>query len=359
MIRLGKNLSPLCFLPSGQLLCYRRGNLLVVKNYKIELKHRVFFNFKERVLGNFGTLFRLLRLGVRAAEAIDNDHILLNIGNSISEYSLSKGELSKGFFVGEGIRPLIFTIVKGIIGINDGVYFGGYRGNNFKEQVHVYKRIAIDQWEIVYTFAQGMINHIHNIVADPYRNCLWVFTGDFDEAAAIWKITDNFKKVERVLCNKQMYRGCVVFPVKQGLLYATDAPFAQNYVYLLKDDFTVVQLREIDGSCIYGCQVKDKYVFSTTVEPDGRTNTIFNLLFSRKRGAGIRDMYTRMYVGDISGGFKEVYKVKKDILPYLFQFGVIRFPYGVNTSEKLYFQPVATNKHDLDLLVIDDVSIYE
>ena len=76
-------------------------------------------------------------------------------------------------------------------------------------------------------------------------------------------------------------------------------------------------------------------------------------MISRKRGEGIKDMYSHLYVGSAIAGFKEVYKEKKDIWPYLFQFGVIRFPYGLNSTSKLYFQPVATNKHDLDLMIID------
>ena len=35
---------------------------------------------------------------------------------------------------------------------------------------------------------------------------------------------------------------------------------------------------------------------------------------------------------------------------YTFQFGVFRFPYGQNNSDSLFFQPVATNKHDLSIL---------
>lgn len=122
---------------------------------------------------------------------------------------------------------MIFTNVKSIKGFDDCICFGGYRDNIDKEPVHIYKRTEIDKWDIVHTFKSGEINHVHNIVADPYRDCLWAFTGDFDEASAIWKITNNFKKVERVLCNNQKYRGCVIFPVNEGLLYATDAPFHQ------------------------------------------------------------------------------------------------------------------------------------
>lgn len=347
------NITPLCFLSSGDLICYQYGKLIILRDGKIIAKYEIFGSKKEKYIGRINLFFRLFRLGVRVADIVDDKRILLNVGNYIYEYDFLIKKLSEGYYVGDGIRPLTFTNVKNIKGFDDCICFGGYRGNINKDPVHIYKRTGIDKWDIVHTFKFGEINHVHNIVADSYRNCLWAFTGDFDEASAIWKITDNFKRVERVLCNNQKYRGCIIFPLREGLLYATDAPFSPNYIYLLKDDFSMEIIRQIDGSCIYGCQVGNRFAFSTTVEPDGRTNSILKLLISRKRGIGIKDMYTHLYVGSIIDGFREVYKEKKDIWPYLFQFGTIRFPYGVNLTSKLYFQPVATNKHDLDLMTFD------
>lgn len=349
--RIAKNCSPLCFLPSGDLVCYQHGKLIILRNGRRVTEYTLFANKRETLIGRFNILFRLLRLGVRAVEPIDEERIVMSVGNQLYKYDFSSQTLSAEYLVDNGVRPLIFTTVKGIMGFEDCICFGGYRGNKDKEPIHIYKRT--DKWEIVYTFEQGTINHIHNIVADPYRNCLWAFSGDFDEASAIWKITDNFKTVERVLYNDQKFRGCVVFPVKEGLLYATDAPFTPNYIYLMKEDMSVVTICEIDGSCIYGCQFGDKIALSTTVEPDGRYNSTMNLLINRKRGAGIKDMYSHLYIGNLSEGFKEVYKEKKDLWPYLFQFGTIRFPYGYNTTDKLFFQPVATNKYDLDLMIFE------
>lgn len=38
-------------------------------------------------------------------------------------------------------------------------------------------------------------------------------------------------------------------------------------------------------------------------------------------------------------------------LSFLFQFGVFKFPYGVNNTDTLYFQPMATKENDLRLMV--------
>ena len=329
--------------------------MLILENRKIVKTLSVFYNNKkERILGRCRYLYRLFRMGVRAACPLNESIVLLSIGSKIHELNIQDGSLSDGYFCGKGIRPLIFTQVDGISTVESGIYFGGYLGNKAKNPVSVYKRVSKDKWKVVYTFLNGAINHVHSIVSDSYRDCLWIFTGDFGEASAIWKVTHNFKTVECVCCNNQKYRGCVIFAIPDGLLYATDSPFINNFIYLMNPaDYDVKAITPISGSCIYGCQWNNKFVFSTTVEGDGRNTSRIEFYFGRKRGAGIADEYVHLYCGNLEESFKEIYKEKKDIMPYYtFQFGIFKFPYGVNNTDTLYFQPVATNTHDLSLVAI-------
>lgn len=342
--------TPLCFLFNNQLLCYKKGKILVVQDDLVKKEYPILANKKERMFGWNRLALRLFRFGVRAAIEYEPDHVLLSVGNSIFELDLNKSEVSKGWCCDGVIRPLVMSLVNNIAGFEDGVYFGGYLHNKEKNPVNVYHRVGVDKWNVVYTFPQGAINHVHNIVPDPYRQCLWVFTGDFDDAAAIWKISDGFRKVERFAFGDQKWRGCVAFATPNGLLYATDTPFSDNHVFLMKEDGSLETIANLSGSCIYGCQWKGKFVFSSTVEADGRDESFLKLLFSKKRGAGIVDDYVRLYIGDCYNGFKEMYKEKKDCLPFIFQFGVFKFPAGVNKTNMLYFQPVATKKNDLKLL---------
>ena len=348
------NTIPLCFLPDGRLLCYHQGTIQLMKNGKTERIISIPTTWLERFFGWSRLATRLMRFGIRAAVACDNDNIVLYGWNKLYVFSIASGQITAMQSLEKGVRPLTFTVVRGIPSFDDGVYFGGYVHNPSMNPVSIYRRVGTNQWEVVYTFPPKTINHIHNIIADPYRECLWVFTGDFDEAAAIWKVTDGFRGVERIVSGDQMWRGCVAFALPEGLLYATDTPFAKNHVCLLKDDGSLSILGNLSGSCIYGCKWKDKYVFSTTVEADGRNESLMKLFFSRKIGIGIDDGFSRIYIGDLTCGFSEVYKEKKDVFPFIFQFGTFKFPVGVNDSDFLYFQPVATSKNDLKLMLIKD-----
>lgn len=341
--------SPLCYLPNGQLLCYDKSGFFLMQDGVVV--HRLCFSssFIERCQ----LLNRVLRKGVRASLAIDNNSVVLSYGQTLKELDLQSGLMSKGWGCDNAIRPLMFTNVTNVEGFSNGIYFGGYLQNKEKKPVSIYHRVGVDQWDVVYTFPCGAINHVHNIIPDPYRQCLWILTGDFGDSAAIWKVTEGFNKVERFVYGNQKWRGCVAFAIPEGILYATDTPFDSNHIYLLREDRSIEMLGDLCGSCIYGCQWNNSFVFSSTVEADGRDETLMKLMFSKKRGSGIIDDYVRIYMGNLNKGFKEIYKEKKDFLPFIFQFGAFKFPSGINNSNTLYFQPVATNKNSMKLMDIN------
>src|SRR5690606_24197021 len=131
---------------------------------------------------------------------------------------------------------------------------------------------------------------IHNLIPDRFRDCVWILAGDFDDSAAIYKATENFNKIEKIVSGHQEYRSCVAFPVEQGLLYATDSQFEQNSIRLLKEDTNKKWISEplhyINGSCIFGALINNEYYFSTAVEAVNSGNK-FQILLRNRRGPGI------------------------------------------------------------------------
>lgn len=351
-----KNTSPLCYLPNGKLCCYSHGNIILIHNQRIVDRFRIFESIKEKHLSKIRIINKALRLGVRSATAIDNNTIIINIRNTLFEVDLIKKSISNGYYIGQGVRPLQFSKIINIEGFEDTVVFGGYVLNPNKKPVSIYKRISTDNWEIIYTFPNKTINHIHNIVPDPYRQCVWIFTGDTEESAAIWKCTDNFKNIERFVSNNQKFRACVGWATKQGLLYATDSPTTDNYIYLLEindNTYKLTKIKDLSGSCIYGGICNHKYVFSTTVEDNGLYKNIIQRYFNWTRGTGIKDENAHLYIGTPEQNFVDIYQEKKDLWPFIVQYGVFKIPSGLSNNNTLYFQPIATTKNDSSLLSIE------
>jgi hypothetical protein len=313
--------------------------------------------YRERFLSRIRLAHRLLRLGVRNAVQVDSRTILVHVNKRFYELNITTGEICPGFVPEVGVRALNVSIISGVAGFDDSIVFGGYVRNGAKRPVNVYRRVSLSEWQVVYTFEQGLVNHVHNIIPDRENGCAWIFTGDFDEAATIWRATDNFRKVEKVFRGDQMYRGCTGFAVNGGVLYATDTPFARNSIRFLHatadgKGWESRHVHDISGSCIYGCEVNDKYVFSTVVEADGRNETLLRLLFGWKKGPGIEDYYSRVYVGTMEEGFTDIYKVRKDMAPFIFQSSTLRFPSGNVETGFIIAEHVATNKYDGSAIAI-------
>ena len=189
-----------------------------------------------------------------------------------------------------GRGPLNYTIIENIKNFENSIVFGEYFGNNSRKHIHIYKRNKNFKWEIIYTFKEGTINHIHSIIPDKFRNCLWIFAGDFDHSSSIWKVENNFKNIERILYGKQIYRACVGYPTEEGLIYATDTQFEKNSIRILrinKGDLLSEELFKINGTCVYGTNLKDYLVFSTCTEPTHHPENKLLLFFDNKPGPGI------------------------------------------------------------------------
>lgn len=172
----------------------------------------------------------------------------------------------------------------------------------------------------------------------------WIMTGDNDKKAGIYRADCDFLRVEPINIGEQRYRAVVAFPYKDGIIYATDSVENENHLYVCEsdNDYVARQLFPINGSCIYGTETKDYYVFSTTVEPpEGRG---IRALFSNKLGGGIksRDVHLVTVAKRDLSDIRIVAKYRKDWLPMkLFQYGAVMFPSGQYRNEDLLIFPVA------------------
>lgn len=341
----------------GKLVLYKRGEIYLLENNLEEVvRHGELTNsFKEKKISTNSYLNRLLRLGVRTSYISKSGTLFAIIGSTLFEYNMFNKTLDNVTYFNN--RSLYITEANNIEGFQDCIVFGEYFNNPEKKEVKIYSKSVDTEWKTTYVFPKGEINHIHNIIPDKYEKCLWILTGDFGNSSAIWKVEDNFKKVKCVLRGDQIFRSCIGFPTREGLIYATDTPFSKNSVRLLykdnvDDNYYSKHIQDINGSCIYGCRYNDKLYFSTVVESNGVYKNRFHALLSRCKGDGIKDYKSYLYKED-GGKFKIVYSSQKDALPFVpFQFGSIQFPAVDFRFDVLPLYHVASKKYDLSTLLL-------
>jgi len=343
---------PLCFNSSG--------SLLLAKSSKVYLRSAdgeviFLFTFMEsllnKLLGRFSLWFRLKRLGVMTAIS-SGDLTFFAYGGKIHRYDLINKELVEEFTFRKGRGPLQFCEIRGISGFSNSICFGEYFGNHDRKEIKIYQRGGDGKWVSPFQFKVGEINHIHALIPDSINECVWILVGDFEHSSAIYMAKDNFQDIEMIVSGKQCYRACVAFPTKEGLLYATDTQIEKNSIRLLskcKGEWVSKKLYDLNGSCIYGGELKDYYIFSTSTEPCEKPKNKLLRLLDNKPGIGIIENKSDIVSFKKSDHSFEIISSKgKDIFPYrLFQFGTIMFPAGKSKNNVLFSYNVASKKNDL------------
>lgn len=332
-------------LPGYKPLLYWKGQLLLSRGYNLILANHALTHFSplaklpsntlKKICTNFRLISRLLRLEVGpACDLKDGIHCLICHQGGVYRLNMENGSFVREFVLPHGGRPLQFTRVD-TVGFQPGIYMGEYFGNPGKEKARIFHRDEAGQWTTAYTFPSGAINHVHNIVQDPERGCLYILTGDFEEAAAIWEAREQFSQMSRIGIAGQNSRACWLSVGKDQLVYATDTQLEPNHLNCIGLEggrYTPVRaMQSIAGSSIYRADTDPvRLVFSTAVEPDRVRGNKYLELFSTRRGAGIVSDSAHVYAGRLNGPIHSIFDAAKDSLPFrLFQFGSIQFPAGI------------------------------
>ncbi len=302
----------------------------------------------KSILCKFRLTERLLRLEPRVACSLGDNEFLISCSGWIYLVNTENKTIMPEMKLREYMNnPLSFTKTKAHGHSEVSVIFGEYFSNNSFEEVSIYERTA-GVWEKIYSFDPGTIYHIHSIVNGDNDDTFFVLTGDSDNESGIWLTTDHFKSLEQIVGGSQQYRSCVAFPYKNGLLYATDTPRENNYIYYLnfrEGSWNTKRMYEMPGPCIYGTKKEGLFLFATSVEADD-TLPSWKYRISNKLGAGVKDYYSHIISVNNSGEISEEARLKKDWLPMLlFQFGNCLFPDACDDS-LIICTPISVKKLD-------------
>ncbi|WP_215407947.1 hypothetical protein [Vibrio gigantis] len=351
-----KNTKPLGFY-DGKLVVSKFNIIYILDGDELLELCKVEVGFFSRIFSYSNLLVRLLRMEIYSSVIYDGK-LFFSFDRFLYSYDFESSSLNFEFEFNKGSRgPLSFSIIQGVSGFDDGLYFGEYFSNRSKISVCIYKRCEY-AWNVIYEFPSDSINHIHALVPDKLNNCVWVLTGDFGDAAAIYKFTESFKQFIVAVQGEQIYRSCVAFPTKGGLLYATDSQMISNSLRLLMLDngeFYSKKIADINGPSIYGSETEDHFIFSTSTEPsDDVKNKLLRLIDNRKASTILNNESHVFSVSKEGLFIKDIYVSRKDILPFrLFQFGSIVFPPGMQENNPFYSFSIANKTDDRCLLVHD------
>jgi hypothetical protein len=270
---------------------------------------------------------RLFRDGFHALAVLPSGGLVAAVPGAIVTLSPSQTEFRVTHAVQRGTRPLHIAAVPG-----GAIYWGEYFDNSSRDEVHIYASSDDGaSWNVAYTFARGAIRHIHNIVHDPWAECLWVLTGDYGDECRILRADYNFRRIDTVLQGNQQARAVALVPAEDGLYFSSDTPLEQNYIYRLDRSGNLTCLVPLGSSSIYGCRVGDYIFFSTMVEPS-RVN---------------RDRYVRIHGARGGMDFQPLLAWQKDRWPMgLFQYGNAFLPDGHNTTSFLAVSTIAVEADD-------------
>jgi len=329
------------FTSADDLLLVRLSDLAVLDSVRLPLP------IPARSLARSSLCSRVLRLGVRCGVCWRNTVVLAVGGKLISARRVGDrlSDMRVEANLAKGRSALGLTGVDAFAGFDEGIYFGDYFPNPSRRPAALMHRSASGRWRQVFEFPAGEVNHIHSVVPDRTLGCLWVLTGDYGHSAGIWMARDNFSAVEPVFRGCQSVRACVAFPVRNGLLYASDSQLRPNSIRVLSmngEGWAHRELHPVNGPVIYGARVGSWHVFSTATEPNQPSRSRVAALLDRKPGPGILRNESHVVIGTVEHGFRTVLTRVKDELPYrLFQFGHIAFPSGVSDCDRLFLYSVA------------------
>jgi len=292
-----------------------------------------------KLAARFTLLRRLLRLDAGpACPLIEENKFLVFFNNKLFLVDVIKRNATINDRYTINSRPLSMTLLRN--GENSGgVVFGEYEFNHNCNPVNIYIRRVSGEIAVAYSFGNGEINHVHSIVEDDEGAGLYILTGDFNDAATIWKSDANFKVVAPLWRANQLTRACWA-AVKSGtIVYGTDTQSEVNYLCSASADGSgeIIKKFPIVGSSIYWSTAhRSVLIFSTAVEPEAIEKWSTLALFSTRIAKGIISDFACVYVVSDDFHAEIVFRGRKDCWPFrLFQFGTIQFPAGVSSDESL------------------------
>jgi len=155
----------------------------------------------------------------------------------------------------------------------DALYFGEYiceRPNS----IRIFRGTNDGRnWEVCYTFPEAVIRHVHSVIADQFRQRIWVCTGDSDQESGLYYTDDGFVSLNLLSGGDQSWRMVSLIPTEDHIYWGSDAggdapPGTTNYIYRFDlNNNTRERLTEVGNPVYFSIKTPEGFFMSTTFEP--------------------------------------------------------------------------------------------
>ncbi len=260
-------------------------------------------------------LSRLFRTGIHTVVPIDNGCIVV-VKKRFLIYE--KNDLIKVIDIPRGSRPLR----NGMVVKENNLFFGDYWGNKDHEDANVYKlNLNTYTLEVILSLKA---RHIHFVVFGEEQNELIIGTGDNDDESKMLFYNIEINKISIIGEGSQKFRAVSIIQKGDYIIWGTDAPDEQNYIYSFnRKTNEIKKLREIGGPAYYSTltSLGEMYI-ATTIEDKLKHKAI---------------LYKTVNMVE----WIEVKEFKKDFLnEKYFGYGLVEFMHGQEKVEKLHYNLV-------------------
>ena len=318
----------------GDLLYAARGYTLLrakvndgpIEWHKVAAYHPAWWRM---VSSSFRLAARLFRDGFHALAVLPSGHLIAALPGAIAVLEPGETHFRVTHALHRGTRPLHLAVSP-----DDQIFWGEYFSNPERDEVHVYTSLDSGAtWDVAYTFGKGEIRHVHNIVCDPWENCLWLLTGDEGHECRILRASYDFKSIDVALSGNQQARAVALLPAREGLFFTSDTPLEMNHVYHFLRSGELRPVGNLASSSIYGCKTAAGMFFSTMVEPSAVNQTREAAVYGSPDGLT----------------WHKALSLTKDRWPMKwFQYGNVFLPDGQNSTNVLAMTSMAVEDDGFD-----------
>jgi hypothetical protein len=283
--------------------------------------------WRRRISSRFDLSSRFFRDGFHALSVLPSGNLVAAVPGAIVTLPATETQFEVTHKIERGTRPLHIATTP-----NGNVFWGEYFDNKQRSEVHIFASGDGGlTWHVAHTFPARSIRHVHNIVYDQWKDCLWIFTGDYGSECKIIRASPDLSSLDEVIAGNQQCRtvGAVISP--EGIYFASDTPLEENHIYLLDRSGKVHRLTVIPSSSIYGCRNRNGIFFSTMVEPSDVNRTKNVTLVGSTDGADWKQ---------IASWPKDRWSMR------FFQYGNAFLPDGDNTTDLLAATTIAVEGAD-------------